>query len=185
MLFQGSQKMWIDYMPSVASYFGIVMEDVFFPIDKSEISRDVMGNGVDTVVAMENPPKEVRKLAYNVSGLSFKRGQYGMCRVRAGINDKIALKAGDTIRTFTFNDKDDRWQSKPNKNFQYTLFSNLVDEAPTMIVLFKRMEGLGMADGYDVVNQTDYKDLKACVFSFENANVIVKETGGRLVMVAI
>jgi len=185
MLFQGSQKMWFDFIPSKASFFGVVVEDIFFPIDKSEISRDVMGKGVDTVVAMENPPKEVRKLAYNVTGLSFKRGQYGMCRVRAGINDKIALKAGDTIRTFTFNDKDDRWQSKPNKNFQYTMFSNLVDEAPTMIVLFKRMEGLGMADGYDVVNQTDYKDLKACVFSFDNANVIVKETGGRLVMVAI
>jgi hypothetical protein len=28
-------------------------------------------------------------------------------------------------------------------------------------------------------------DLKACVFSFTNANVIVKETGGRLVMVAV
>ncbi len=61
----------------------------------------------------------------------------------------------------------------------------MVDEAPTMLALLKRMERLEMADTYDVTNATDYKDLKACVFSFTNANVIVKETGGRLVMVAI
>jgi hypothetical protein len=54
-----------------------------------------------------------------------------------------------------------------------------------MLALLKRMERLEMADTYDVTNATDYKDLKACVFSFTNANVIVKETGGRLVMVAI
>ena len=185
MLFEGSQKMWFNFIPSIASFFGVVVDEIFFPIDRAEISRDVMSNGVNTVVAMENPPKEIRKIAYNVQGLSFKRGEYGMCRVNAGINDKIGLKAGDTIRTFTFNDKDDRWQSKPNKDFQYTMFSNLVDEAPTMIVLFKRMEGLGLADYTDVVNQTNYMDLKACVFSFNNANVIVKETGGRLVMVAV
>ena len=186
MLFEGSQKMWFDFIPSIASFFGVVVEEIFFPIDKSEVTRDVMGNTVDSVVAMENPPAEIRKIAYNMKGLSFKKGEYGMMRVRAGINDKIALKAGDTIRTFTFNDKDDRWQSKPNNKFEYTLFSNMVDEAPTMISLLKRMEALDVADVYDVTNWTGQPmNLKACVFSFENANVIVKETGGRLIMVAI
>jgi hypothetical protein len=198
MLFQGSQKMWFDFIPSIASFFGIIVEDIFFPIDKAEVNRDVMGGSVDSVVAMENPPLEIRKIANNMKGLSFKKGQYGMMRVRAGINDKISLKPGQTIRTFTFqedprwmdmdedNDIDSgRWVSKPNKDFQYTLFSNMVDEAPTMLALLKRMERLEMADTYDVTNATDYKDLKACIFSFTNANVIVKETGGRLVMVAI
>jgi len=186
MLFQGSQKMWFDYMPTIATFFGVVIEDIFFPIDKSEVSRDVMGRGVDTVVAMENPPKEIRKIAYNVQGLSFKKGQYGMMRVRAGINDKIALKAGESSKNFTFNDKDDRWDVTPNKKFQYTLFSNIVDESPTMITLLKKMEGFGLGDSYDVSSATsEPSNLKACVFSFENANVIVKETGGRLVMVAI
>jgi hypothetical protein len=169
MLFQGSQKMWFDYIPTIASFFGVVVEDIFFPIDKSEVNRDVMGSTVDTVVAMEHPPKEIRKVAYNVQGLSFKKGQYGMIRVRIGINAKIALKAGDS-----------------SKNFQYTMFSNLVDESPTMIGLIKKMERLGLCDTYDVTNRTgEPNDLKACVFSFDNANVIVKETGGRLVMVAI
>jgi hypothetical protein len=198
MLFQGSQKMWFDFIPSIASFFGIIVEDIFFPIDKAEVTRDVMGGSVDSVVAMENPPLEIRKIANNMKGLSFKKGQYGMMRVRAGINDKISLKVGQTINTYTFvedprwmdmdedNDIDaGRWVSKPNKDFQYTLFSNMVDEAPTMLALLKRMERLEMADTYDVTNATDYKDLKACIFSFNNANVIVKETGGRLVMVAI
>jgi hypothetical protein len=138
---------------------------------------------------MENPPKEVRKIAYNVQGLSFKKGQYGVMRVRQGINDKISITVGQTIRTFTFNDDEDgdsRWTSKPNKEYQYTLFSNLVDQCPTMLILLKRMEQLDMVNRYELVNGTsEATDLKACVFSFTNANVIVKETGGRLVMVAI
>ena len=185
MLFQGSQKMWFDFIPTIATFFGVVVEDIFFPIDKGEINRDIMGGNVDCVVAMENPPLEIRKIANNMKGLSFKGGQYGMMRVRQSINDKIGLKSGETIRTFTFNDSDDRWSSKPNPKYQYTLFSNMVDEAPTMLALLKRMERLEMCDTYDVTNATDYKDLRACVFSFNNANVIVKETGGRLVMVAI
>jgi len=199
MLFQGSQKMWFDFIPSIASFFGIIVEDIFFPIDKAEVTRDVMGGPVDSVVAMENPPLEIRKIANNMKGLSFKKGHYGMMRVRAGINDKISLKPGQTIRSFTYvedprwmdmdedNDIDSgKWVSKPNKDFQYTLFSNMVDEAPTMMSLLKRMEKLEVADSYDATNGTgNPNNLKACIFSFNNANVIVKETGGRLVMVAI
>lgn len=190
MLFEGSQKMWFDFIPSIASFFGVVVEDIFFPIDKGEVTRDVMGNVVDTVVAMENPPKEVRKIAYNVQGLSFKKGQYGVMRVRAGINDKISLKPGQSVREFSFTDESDEnpntWIVKKNKEYQYTLFSNLVDQCPTMLILLKRMEQLDMVNRYELVNGTsEATDLKACVFSFSNANVIVKETGGRLVMVAI
>jgi hypothetical protein len=186
MLFEGSQKMWFDFIPSIASFFGVVVENVFFPIDRAEVKRDIMGGVVDTVVAMENPPADIRKIAYNMKGLSFTKGQYGAIRVYHGINDKISLKVGQTTRTFTFIDKDDRWQSKPNKDFQYTLFSNMVDEAPNMISLLKKMEVLDVVDSFRAKNGTEsHYDLKACVFGFNNANVIVKETGGGLVMVTI
>lgn len=186
MLFEGSQKMWFDYIPSIASFFGVVVGDIFFPIDKSEVKRDVMGGVVDTVVAMENPPIEIRKLINNVKGLSFKKGEYGMMRVRAGINDKISLKVGESKNIYTFNDKDDRWDVKKNTKFQYTLFSNLVDESPTLIDLLKKMERLQIVEIYEIVSATsEVTNLKTCVFSFTNANVIVKETGGRLIMVAI
>jgi len=109
-----------------------------------------------------------------------------MMRVRAGINDKIALKAGESSKNFTFNDKDDRWDVKKNKDFQYTLFSNMVDDAPNMISLLKKMEVLDVVDSFRAKNGTEsHYDLKACVFGFNNANVIVKETGGGLVMVTI
>jgi hypothetical protein len=191
--------MWFDFMPSIASFFGVIVDEIFFPIDTSEVSRDVMGQTVDSVVAMETPPLEIRKIANNVKGLSFKKGQYGMLRVRASINDKISLKPGQTSRTFTFQedprwmdmDKDNdidsgKWVSKKNKDFQFTYFSNLVDECPTMMNLLMRLEQLDIVNRYEVTNwSAEPKDMKTCVFSFNNANVIVKETGGRLVMVAI
>jgi hypothetical protein len=179
-LFQGSQKMWFDYIPNIASFFGIVVNEIFFPIDKSEINRDIMGSGVDHVVAMEEPPKEIRKIAYNMKGLSFRKGEYGTIRVRSGINDKIELSNDGTNDRFVWLD------NKPSKKEKYTLFSNMVDDAPNLLSLLKRMQALDVADVYEAQNWTGQPaNMKACIFSFRNANVIVKETGGRLVMVAV
>jgi hypothetical protein len=62
----------------------------------------------------------------------------------------------------------------------------MVDEAPNMISLLKKMEVLDVVDSFRAKNATEnHNDLKACVFSFNNVNVIVKETGGGLVMVTI
>lgn len=186
MLFQGSQKMWFNYIPSVATYFGVVVNEIFFPIEKAEVTSDIMSNVVSMVVAMENPPIEVRKLAYNVKGLSFKSGEYGVIRMYSmGINDKIPLKPGQTDATYAL-DKNNQIKKIKNKDFEYTLFSNLVDEVPTLINLFKKMNYIGMEDISDVTSNTKrVNDLKACVFRFYDMNVIVKEQGGKLVMVAI
>jgi hypothetical protein len=188
MLFQGSQKMWIDYIPSIASYFGIVMDDVFFPIDKGEIKsngRHLMGDGsVSSMVAMENPPPLIRKIGYNFKGLSFANGEYGTVKVSGGVNDKL-MPEGETIRTFTFNDKSNNWDVKKNKNAQFTYFSNLVDESNSMLSLFKKFEKLGGPELDEVTSFGSKMNLKAVVFAFNNANVIVKSSAGKLVMVAI
>jgi hypothetical protein len=188
MLFQGSQKMWIDYIPTIASYFGIVMEDVFFPIDKGEMKssgRNLMdSSAVSAMVAMENPPSLIRKIGYNFKGLSFAKGEYGTVKVSGGVNDKL-MPEGETIRTFTFNDKSNNWDVKKNKNAQFTYFSNLVDESNSMLSLFKKFEKLGGPEIDDVVCYGSTMNLKAVVFSFNNANVIVKKSGGKMVMVAI
>jgi hypothetical protein len=129
---------------------------------------------------MEDPPKEIRKIAYNMTGLSFKKGEYGTMRVRAGINDKIELD------NFLLSKSSNFWDDKPNKKEKYTLFSNMVDDAPNLLSLLKRMEALDVVDVYEAQNWTGQPaNMKACIFSFTNANVIVKETGGRLVMVAV
>ena len=188
MLFQGSQKMWIDYMPTVASYFGIVMEDVFFPIDKGEMKskgRTLMNDGsVTSMVAMENPPSLIRKIGYNFKGLSFAGGEYGVVRVNSGVNAKL-MPEGETLRTFTFNKKSNDWDVKKNKNVQFTYFSNLVDESNSILSLFKKFEKLGGPDIEDVTCFGSPMSLKSVVFSFSNANVIVKSSAGKLVMVAI
>ena len=188
MLFQGSQKMWMQYIPTIANYFGIVVEDVFFPIDKSEVGGDVMGNNVDHMVAMQTMPTEIRKLAYNVKGLSFKAGEYGVIEVRENINAKLEK----TKKSYGFGDP--RWSSsifndysgkKKEKPVQ-TYFSNLVDESNSISVLLKKMDyDYDMSREMVVSNTENVENLKACVFSFQNANVIVKQTGGRLVMVAV
>ena len=188
MLFQGSQKMWMSYVPSIASYFGIVVEDVYFPIDKSEIGPDVMGNYVDHMVAMETMPTEVRKLANNVKGLSFKRGEYGVIRVHENINKKLE-KASNHLGYYpngysSYDEKTGKFK-KPEKPVE-TYFSNIVDEANSLSVLIKRMEyDYDMSIGSLTSNTDEISNLKACVFAFDNMNVIVKQTGGKLVMVAI
>ena len=191
MLFQGSQKMWMQYIPTIANYFGIVVEDVFFPIDKSEVGGDVMGNNVDHMVAMQTMPKEISKIAYNVKGLSFKAGEYGVFEVHENINAKLA-KTKKTLHPWDkgfdpyagYDEKTGKFK-KPEKPVE-TYFSNLVDEATTIIGLIKKMENdYNMETGFLVSNTGEISNLKACVFSFENANVIIKQTGGKLVMVAV
>jgi len=187
-LYQGSQKMWIDYIPSIASYFGIVLDDVFFPIDKSEVKangRSLMGDSsVSAMVAMQNPPALIRKIANNVKGLSFSKGEYGVIHTSRGINDKL-IPEGETLRTFTFNEKSNEWDVEKKKNVQFTYFSNLVDESNSIMNLFIKFEKYGGPNIYDVTSYTSKSNLEAVVFGFSNVNVIIKKSGGKLVMVAI
>ena len=199
-LYQGSQKMWMQYIPTIASYFGIQLNGIFFPINKEEATPATMGNGdIDAMIAMETPPKDVRKIMYNVKGLSFARGEYGNIEVRDSINAKISLKPGQSIRTFTFkedprwmdmdedNDIDSgRWVSKPNKKFEYTLFSNLVDEATSLPALIKQLMALDVVSRPYIVSgqgQGEFSNMKVAVFTFDNAVVIVKQSGGKLIMI--
>jgi GNAT superfamily N-acetyltransferase len=173
-LYQGSQKMWIDYIPSIASYFGIVLDDVFFPIDKSEVKangRSLMGDSsVSAMVAMQNPPALIRKIANNVKGLSFSKGEYGVIHTSRGINDKLL---------------DPSTSSYLRTNPDFTYFSNLVDESNSIMNLFIKFEKYGGPNIYDVTSYTSKSNLEAVVFGFSNVNVIIKKSGGKLVMVAI
>lgn len=184
-LFEGSQKMWMQFIPDIASFFGIVVQDVFFPIDRSEIGSSVMGNNVDMMVAMESVPTQIRKIAHNVKGLSFKSGEYGVLRVREDINKKIPINPNDSKSDYHFDEDKDMWIATKKKTFPYTHFSNLVDEATTLFALIKQMERLDF-NMRDIISNTDnISDLRACVFSFNNVNVIVKQMGGKLVMVPV
>jgi GNAT superfamily N-acetyltransferase len=83
MLFEGSSGMWRTYMPGIASYFGIMMRDILLPVTKADVADTslVENADLDGFVAMENPPKIVRKIAHNVQGLSFAKGEYGVTTI--------------------------------------------------------------------------------------------------------
>jgi hypothetical protein len=184
-LYQGSRKMWMLYIPTIARFFGIVVNDVFFPIDRNEIGLGVMEKNVDAMVAMESIPTEIRKIANNVKGLSFNQGEYGVLRVRENINQKIANTTGKEERDFNYDEKQGRWVATKNKNFKYTYFSNLVDEARTIYGLIKEMERRKMDIHRLISNTEEFLHLKVCVFSFNNMNVIIKQGAGKLIMIPI
>ena len=188
MLFQGSQKMWMQYVPTIANYFGIVVEDIYFPIDKSEIGPDVMGGSVDHMVAMQTMPTEIRKLAYNVKGLSFKSGEYGVIRVRENINQKLEKQDNSNMGSSRWQDWDDVRLDKPKKKEKpvETYFSDLVDESNSIQVLLKKMDyDYDMSRDMLVSNTGDVSNLKSCVFTFDNMNVIIKQGAGKLTMIPI
>ena len=51
--------------------------------------------------------------------------------------------------------------------------------------LFIKFEKYGGPNIYDVTSYTSKSNLEAVVFGFSNVNVIIKKSGGKLVMVAI
>ena len=173
-LFQGSQKMWKQFMPEIASYFGAVYDQVVYPVPKSEIAGAAEESSVDRFIAMEDVPLELRKLSANLKGLSFLNGDYGIIQCRENINKKLVK-----FSYLSWSDKD---QKKAEKEFTY--FSNLVDESVSLRILFKKLNDLDFNYSLRSYNTTEEK-IKTGIFAFENATVIVKETGGRLVMVAI
>jgi GNAT superfamily N-acetyltransferase len=162
MLYEGSSGMWRTYMPDIASYFGVIMEDVIVPITKEDVSDAslVAKSGLDTFIAMEKPPMLVRKVAHNVEGLSFAKGEYGLVRMFGSINDLLDVgKTGINKQVY---------------------FDNLIDEVSSLKELFKLLEyesvGIFSATG----NIT-----KCAIFTFEDAIAIVKQVGNKLVTVYV
>jgi len=185
-LFEGSQKMWMSYVPSIANWFGAVVRDVYIPISKEEMvsSAKSIADISDSLVAMENPPALIRKVANNFKGLSFSAGQYGVMQVRYGINKKIYKS-----EKLVFDPKLDHWRSKSDKEIAWTYPSNLIDEANSLKDLIWRLRQYGLntsiTSGTGVGDAANLASLKSLAIAFDDAIIIVKETGGRLTWVAI
>jgi hypothetical protein len=196
-LFEGSQKMWMSYVPSIASWFGAVVRDVYIPISKEEMvsSARSIADISDSLVAMENPPALIRKVANNFKGLSFSAGQYGVMQVKYGINKKLFSKAAkDAMEydNFVYDDKTEMWRKKKEKDFKgmdFTYPSNLIDEANSLKDLIWRLRQYGLntsiTSGTGVGDAANLASLKSLAIAFDDAIIIVKETGGRLTWVAI
>ena len=180
-LYEGSQKMWMLWMPGIANFYGMVFGDIFFPLDQSEINKSTLRDA-QAVFAMKSPPTAIRKIAHNVKGLSFTKGEFGVMRVNQSINYKIQLD--DSQSRFEYDERKNRTVEK-NKDFAFTYFSNLVDESTGIAHLIKKMDSLYMDRDHMESSKGELTGLKACIFAFDDANVIVKKVGAKLVMVAV
>lgn len=162
MLYEGSSGMWRTYMPSIASYFGVIIDDVIVPVTKEDVSDTslVAKSGLDAFIAMEKPPILVRKIAHNVEGLSFAKGDYGLVRMAGSINDLLDVGA-------------------TGKNTQ-EYFDNLVDETSSLkeLLYLLEYEMVGISSATGKIN-------KCAIFAFEDAIAIVKQVGDRLVTVYV
>ncbi len=149
-LFKGSFKMWLNYMPTLAEYFGVVQGDFILPISKEELEKFAKSaraaQAIDGFVAMDNPPKTIRQMGHNVRGLSFFEGEYS---------------------SFYY-------EQSRSKDFVDFLEANEPKNIETLIKKFGRPSAIGIG----TVKST--KRLKAAFFMFKDAMIVVRDLGNKL-----
>lgn len=149
-LFKGSFKMWLNYMPTLAEYFGVVQGDFILPVSREELGKFAKSarsvQAIDGFVAMDNPPKAIRQMGYNVRGLSFFEGEYN---------------------SFYY-------EEDGSKSFVDFLETNEPKNIDSLIKKFGKPSAIGLT----TVKST--KRLKTAFFMFNNAIIIVRDLGNKL-----
>ena len=166
MLFEGSAGMWMTYMPSIAKYFGLIINDIMVPITREELTKKNKPVfelwGVDGFVAMETPPPMVRKIMYNVKGLSFITGEYGIVRMADGVNDKLDV----TKRSRGL------FGTRPrSENEEESRFIDYINDFDTIKALLNSPIKYNIRDIIGA-KKTKYKTL---IFAFTDAVLVVKQ----------
>jgi hypothetical protein len=166
MLFEGSAGMWMTYMPSIAKYFGIIVNDLMLPITPEELNKKNKPAfelyGVDGFVAMETPPPMVRKIAYNVKGLSFIKGEYGVVKMEGKVNDRL------DVTKFS---KDMFGSRTRVPKSEFARFVDYVNNFSTIKALLNSPIDYSIRDTIGT-KKTKYKTI---LFAFEDAVLVVKQ----------
>jgi hypothetical protein len=166
MLFEGSAGMWMHYMPSIAKYFGIIVSDLMLPIAPEELNKKnkpaFESYEVYGFVAMETPPPMVRKIAYNVKGLSFIKGEYGVVKMEGKVND---------ILDVTKRSRDIFGQRSKDPKEESARFIDYVNNFSTLKALLNSPIDYSIRDTIGT-KKTKYKTL---LFAFDDAVLVVKE----------
>jgi hypothetical protein len=173
MLFEGSSKMWRKYMPTIAEFFGFQVNDIMLPCTANEVANIDWKNAkkaedVDGFIAMDNPPKFIRKMAYNTTGLSYFNGDFGIIEVDGSVNDKVELgKREKTVELPIYN------AIKSYNTVQELVKSFLSGD---LRHLRRRWPAFAKSRG----------NKPKCVFlAFDDAILCVKDVNGEIVIVAI
>ena len=157
MLFEGSSGMWRTYMPSIASYFGIMIDDVLLPVTKADVANTTLVSQakLDGFIAMENPPKLIRKIAHNVEGLSFANNEYGMMTLSASsINDELM-------------------------EFDDQRFIDAIDEFDSLKQVVKKLSAF---NDIHSANPSKINNFKCLILAFEDSIIAVKQVGDSIVV---
>jgi len=180
-LFEGSAGMWTKYMPQIASYFGVILGDaMIIPISKEEALLDKFKyfKNTDGFIAFENPPKTLRKLLYNLKGLSFSKGEIFIVELFNYSVDHNLMDYEDEDLILIFKPQRSKEKSKP----KVTTIFDLVEESPNMKYLLDKIgENTGdMGDesggkiGKSLNRSKRISTVRAAIFLFRNAVVVVK-----------
>jgi hypothetical protein len=201
-LYEGSAGMWIKYMPTIASNFGIVLylAQIIIPLDKEQVTQtfenrdDIFGDygGVARFIALENPPQIMRKVANNVKGLSWIKGEIIYCRLYE--SSKKEVKRGTGLTFFDFVDEPDIKSISDLMNALSGKAKNL--EPASEEDNRKDSDEDYYTDEYPLENEIeeirndhpggkDLKNVKVAIFRFKDGIYLVKTVGDRLVWVAI
>ena len=161
-LFVGSAGMWTTYMPQIASYFGVLMGNIIVPISKEEALLDKFKyfSDVDGFIAFENPSKTMRKILYNLQGLSYSKGEiYTAMLDTKSVNSNLAFDSDSGIQGTIL----DLTDSSDN-------ISDLLNTLYEELSSFDEKGGKA-----DTLNRSArISTVKAAVLAFKDAVVIVK-----------
>ena len=159
-LFAGSVGMWTTYMPQIASYFGVLMGNIIVPISKEEALLDKFKyfSDVDGFIAFENPSKTMRKMLYNLQGLSYSKGEiYTVSLEDRSVNDNLAFDLYNDSTIFDLVEGADNITDLLTTVYEE---SNSTDEKGGKINTLNRSARIST--------------VKAAVFTFRDAIVVVK-----------
>lgn len=161
MLYEGSARMWTNYMPQIASYFGVLLGNIVIPISKEEALLDKFKHfgTADGFAAFENPSKTMRKILYNLKGLTYSNGDIFIV---------------DLSESYSVNSNIDLEETM-------TLF-DIVEESSSMKELLDRIDRevrvddeFGGKQSLKYINRAaKTSSVKATVFTFKDSLVIVK-----------
>jgi hypothetical protein len=163
-LFEGSQKMWFNFIPTIADNFGVILHSSFFiPITKEEMIKEGYKLGdrgnVDQCIAIGNPPKLIQKVIDGLNGLSFTKGEFGMLMLPNSINNKLQTD-GESKKVY---------------------FSYILDTSNSIKDLMKYLEEYSSFTDDDIIRYThSTKKLKSLILGFDDVNIIVREENGSL-----
>ena len=183
MLYEGSAGMWMTYMPTLATYFGVIINEILVPIPVEELTKKNKSifsiYGVDGFVAMENPPPTVRKIAYNVKGLSFVGGEYGVALMYDSVNYILDIEANNRYRLNRWDDDYEEKRKKPKG--KPVRFIDYVNNFTTIKQLLNSEIRYGIGD---IVGSKKTK-YKTIIFAFQDAMLVVKQLPDKLTVTPI